>query len=493
MLECSKGELCFQPRELNKIHQTRDTLKYSQLYNLYRVSIKLGMRMVSGSKKNNTPNKKGKMVLAKDSKQLALAIAVILIFLGNSIYMVVKYIQEQNPAPATTQMQSNQELPSENPNAGPAAASNGATDGTSVTPSQQSQDPNLPVGSDKIAKTDQPSPLQAAPAQPIGGVNPLIPVLIVVLLLALGYGIYEYLKRSGLLEKSFTKSGMARVGKKKKGGKEELALAKDPKQLAIAIAVVLIFIGNSIYMIVKYVQEQNPQPMTAQNPQNMTPEQQLAQQQQQNLESLSQGGETPAGAPNVAQDANDIYSQTMSLKGEESAVNNEAKRSVKDAESDIEIIPRKVIRDRNGKMVKIVVDSSGRSNPFLPAAENFVPSSTSSMPFLPPPPETLQVDSDAGKVMTTTISGILYDKYSPSAIINIEGVDYLVKKGDVVNKYKVLSIGKTQVLVQLGKNVYQAGVGELLSLTNLNFNTIANLNKKFGGNDVSVNVRKKSY
>jgi len=446
--------------------------------------------MVRGSKKNNTPNKKGKLVLAKDPKQLALAIIVILIFLGNSIYMLVKYVQEQTPVPASTtaqqgdprDMRPNRELPQENPGA--------TATTTSASPSQNVQDPNASVDSDKIARVTQPGSQQAAPLQPVQGVNQVVPIIIVLLLSALGYGIYTYLKKSGMLDKPFNKPGFAskgKSGKKKKGGKEELALAKDSKQLAIAIAVVLIFVGNSIYMVVKYIQEQTPQPMVAHNTQNMTPEQRLAQQQQQNLESLSQG------APNVAQDANDIYSQTLSLKGDEHAVNNEAKRMVKDAESDIEIIPRKVIRDRNGKMVKIVVDSSGRSNPFLPASENFVPSSTSSMPFLPPPPETLQVDSDAGKVMTTTISGILYDKYSPSAIINIEGVDYLVKRGDVVNRYKILSIGKTQVLVQLGKNVYQAGVGELLSLTNLNFNTIANLNKKFGGNNISVNVRKKSY
>ncbi len=83
------------------------------------------------------------------------------------------------------------------------------------------------------------------------------------------------------------------------------------------------------------------------------------------------------------------------------------------------------------------------------------------------------------------------DKYSPSAIINIEGSDYLVKRGDIINHYKVLYIGKNDVIVQLGKNIYKAGVGELLSPTDLNYNTIANLNKKFGGNNVQISVKKK--
>lgn len=159
-------------------------------------------------------------------------------------------------------------------------------------------------------------------------------------------------------------------------------------------------------------------------------------------------------------------------------------------ESDIEIITRRNNRSNKNKMVSVVVADSGRENPFMPVNEGVA---RGSFAYLPPPPETLPTNTDATKIMNTTISGILYDKYSPSAIINIEGSDYLVKRGDVINQYKILSIGKTQVVVRLGNNVYQAGVGELLTLANVNYNTIANLNKKFGGNDVSINVRKKGY
>ena len=42
--------------------------------------------------------------------------------------------------------------------------------------------------------------------------------------------------------------------------------------------------------------------------------------------------------------------------------------------------------------------------------------------------------------MDTVVSGILYDKFSPSAILNIEGNDYLVKKGDVVTAVVVRSV-----------------------------------------------------
>jgi hypothetical protein len=79
------------------------------------------------------------------------------------------------------------------------------------------------------------------------------------------------------------------------------------------------------------------------------------------------------------------------------------------------------------------------------------------------------------------VSGILYDKFSPSAILNIEGNDYLVKKGDVVNNYKVVSILQDSVTVKLGANVYKAGIGEILTEGSLHHNDVSNLSNKFGG------------
>ena len=97
------------------------------------------------------------------------------------------------------------------------------------------------------------------------------------------------------------------------------------------------------------------------------------------------------------------------------------------------------------------------------------------------PPEMVNENSDAARVMDTIVSGILYDKFSPSAIINIEGSDYLVKKGDVVNNYKVLCIAQDSVTVQLGENTYKAGIGEILTEGTLNHNDVSNLDNKFGG------------
>lgn len=145
----------------------------------------------------------------------------------------------------------------------------------------------------------------------------------------------------------------------------------------------------------------------------------------------------------------------------------------------------------SGAMVAMSVEDMGRSDPFLPegdaaAARARAKAKAKPKPsyasYLMPPPESLNVDSTATAVMTTKVSGIMYDKYNPSAILNISDTDYLVRAGDIVNGYKILSIGRETVTVQYGSNVYKASVGEMFTENGLNFNTISNLNGKFGGN-----------
>ncbi len=141
------------------------------------------------------------------------------------------------------------------------------------------------------------------------------------------------------------------------------------------------------------------------------------------------------------------------------------------------------------KMVAMTVEDSGRANPFLPLNE--VKKDETKQAFdlqkaklqydLVDPPNAAQMNSDAEKVLTTKVSGVMYDTQSPSAILNIEGSDYLVRSGDVINGYKVLAISPSVVTVQLGTNVYKAGVGELLATDGIQYNTVSNLDKKFGG------------
>lgn len=148
-----------------------------------------------------------------------------------------------------------------------------------------------------------------------------------------------------------------------------------------------------------------------------------------------------------------------------------------------------VIAGQDDKMVAMVVEDSGRANPFQPFHEVKKDEKKSTFDLqkaklqydLVDPPNAAQANSEAERVLTTKVSGVMYDAQSPSAILNIEGSDYLVRSGDVVNGYKILAISPSVVTVQLGTNVYKAGVGELLVTDGIQYNTISNLDKKFGG------------
>lgn len=145
----------------------------------------------------------------------------------------------------------------------------------------------------------------------------------------------------------------------------------------------------------------------------------------------------------------------------------------------------------NQKMVAMSVEDMGRADPFLPESEKVVVKPKPKLNYdLVPPPEMIAVDSDAVDVIATKVSGIMYDKFNPSAILNISGSDYLVRTGDIINNYKILSIGKDNVTVQLGANVYKAGVGQLFTGEGINYNTISNLEHKFGGSG-NHNVNRK--
>ena len=79
------------------------------------------------------------------------------------------------------------------------------------------------------------------------------------------------------------------------------------------------------------------------------------------------------------------------------------------------------------------------------------------------PPEAYGEDIGAQNLMKVSVSGILFDNVKPSAIITINGVDYFVQKGDIVDDFHVLDINRQAVVVKKGTNIYKAGVGEMLN------------------------------
>ncbi len=164
------------------------------------------------------------------------------------------------------------------------------------------------------------------------------------------------------------------------------------------------------------------------------------------------------------------------------------KLKTKSEEQDITftVVPVSVAEVSSKKSVISIPQGVVKAHPFLPyrvvEAERLDKLITDVPKFdLVEPPDFTEENTEAAKIMDTAVSGILFDKYSPSAILNIDGSDYLVKKGDVVRNYKVLNIAQDSVTVQLGKNTYKAGIGEMLTDGSLNHNEISNLSKKFGG------------
>lgn len=175
--------------------------------------------------------------------------------------------------------------------------------------------------------------------------------------------------------------------------------------------------------------------------------------------------------------------------------------------------------DVTSKMVSYDVLSIGRSDPFMPIGElaaydearnsaiaeankynaeiariqnlknKAIREADDISPYsfnLPVPPTSLaNAESAAAKITRTKVVGIMYNQTSPSAIINVDQKDYLVRPGDKIigQEYRVLKINPNWITVSLGSNVYSAAIGELFSKDgiNKNKNDVYNLENRFGG------------
>lgn len=150
----------------------------------------------------------------------------------------------------------------------------------------------------------------------------------------------------------------------------------------------------------------------------------------------------------------------------------------KKANVDVEV---EVLPQSDSKMVNYNVEDFGRSNPFLPSSESFTDLRKYGFELMAPPETIGEEESEAAKIMTTKVSGIMYQPNNPSAILNIEGEDYLVRSGDYINNYRILSIDKDMVTVQLGVNIHKARVGEIITDAGMKHNNVYDLQNKFGG------------
>lgn len=137
------------------------------------------------------------------------------------------------------------------------------------------------------------------------------------------------------------------------------------------------------------------------------------------------------------------------------------------------------------KRAVVDVEEKVSVNPFLPITDIKAESSKKTVkpnPNFILPPTSLGVNSTANILLRTSISGIMYDTYNPSAIVKINDTDYLVRKGDKLNGYQILNIQPKSVTIKLGANVYNAPVGVILAnLAETNNTDTINLDSRFGG------------
>lgn len=139
--------------------------------------------------------------------------------------------------------------------------------------------------------------------------------------------------------------------------------------------------------------------------------------------------------------------------------------------------------------IMVVYNKAARLNPFKPPivekqvkkASPFETINNTQFEIIEPPTASVP-DENLTRLLQTQISGIMYDKDSPSAIVNINGQDYFVKTGDQVAGYKIGKITKDQVQINYNNNTYSASVGELFAKTDLSKQpAIPNLESKFAG------------
>lgn len=138
-------------------------------------------------------------------------------------------------------------------------------------------------------------------------------------------------------------------------------------------------------------------------------------------------------------------------------------------------------QDEKKEVINII--PTGRSNPFMPIDKynqdvqnvklakydtKIINNIDYDSISIPKPPKHYGENSEiTSKLMSIVVSGIMYEDQKPSAIITYQGNDYFVQKGDQLDKFRVVDIGKTFVKIQLGKNIYKASIGEEFKVTEI--------------------------
>ena len=215
-------------------------------------------------------------------------------------------------------------------------------------------------------------------------------------------------------------------------------------------------VGGGAWYAIQYFSDNQNLNQEAIIPAQQTPQQEMNNINQEMLEQRQQEAEN---IPVVNEEqANEVKPEEQEIKQEE-------------PEQPKEETPEEKIQ-RLEKRQTINVIPTGRANPFLPSSKYM----TTSIPDtnvdfdragISNPPETYGAkETEASKLMSIAVSGIMYDESKPSAIITLDNNDYFVQKGDKLDDYKILEIAKTYVTLAHNNNVYKANIGEEFKVSN---------------------------
>ncbi len=242
--------------------------------------------------------------------------------------------------------------------------------------------------------------------------------------------------------------------------KEEVKKSSSASVLLIAVLFALLVVAG-VYYIIEYTKDKN------------------VNQEQLDIPALKQD------------DITNITKEELEERNEENVpvVNEE---DIKDKKAEEE-------KKEEDKKQVIVVTPSGRANPFLPIQKYIqIDIPTAELDFdglgIPKPPKEYATENTlAQKMMTIAVSGIMYDENKPSAIITYDDNDYFVQRGDRLDEYHVVEIGKNYVAIASGKNVYRANIGEEFKIASDIGGSAKYINSNGGRQYYSVNYEKSGY
>lgn len=179
-----------------------------------------------------------------------------------------------------------------------------------------------------------------------------------------------------------------------------------------------------------------------------------------------------------------VLSFCMKAQSNETSVKTNSNRSVSGQNTGYSSTAKKAVSKNDDKMVTVSVVNFGRKNPFKPYKKFSVVTGDLGLPSdIPPPPEfNPTAGSGLRELMAAKVSGILYDPDGKSvAIINVKGMDYMVRQSDSIYGYYVQKITKNRVTLRYGNNTYSASVGDVIGQGELSQDPVVRGNQSFGG------------